>query len=196
MTIHNKNELVFFESFKKGDEKAFAHFYNTYFNKIQAFSIQFVYSEEEAQNLTQEAFIHLWENKENIASINGIQSFLYTYAKSKCLNYIRHDKVKDRFKNDVLNQKERELDSEILNSFSFDTLEFLELERLINEAVQNLPPKTRTVFIKKRFENKKNNEIAEEMNVTLKSVEAHMTKALKILKTKLSDYMLLLSLFI
>lgn len=189
-------ELHLFESFKEGDETAFTYFYDKYFRRITAFSIQFIYDKDEAENLAQEAFLHLWQNRETVESINGIQSFLYTYAKSKCLNMIRHNKVKDKFKSDVLNQKERELDIEILNSVQFDTLELTELERLIQESISDLPPKTREVFIKKRFENKKNAEIAEEMQVTLKAVEAHMTKALKILKTKLSDYLFLIFILI
>lgn len=196
MIDNNSFELNLFESFKKGDQAAFTYFYEKYFNRIQAFCIQFIYDRDEAENLAQEALLHLWQSRESVDSINGIQSFLYTYAKSKCLNTIRHNKVKDRFKNDVLNVKENELNIEILNSISFDTLELTELERIINESINDLPPKTREVFIKKRIENKKNAEIAEEMQVTLKAVEAHMTKALKILKTKLSDYLFLIFILI
>ncbi|OXB00922.1 RNA polymerase sigma-70 factor [Flavobacterium pectinovorum] len=196
MIDNNSFELNLFESFKEGDQAAFTYFYEKYFNRIQAFCVQFVYDKDEAENLAQEALLYLWQNKESVDSINGIQSFLYTYAKSKCLNMIRHNKVKDKFKSDVLNQKERELDIEVLNSIQFDTLELTELERIIHESINELPPKTREVFIKKRFENKKNAEIAEEMQVTLKAVEAHMTKALKILKTKLSDYLFLLFILI
>lgn len=196
MNNNSSFELNLFESFKKGDQAAFTYFYEKYFNRIQSFCVQFIYDKDEAENLAQEALLHLWQSRENIDSINGIQSFLYTYAKSKCLNTIRHNKVKDRFKNDLLNVKENELNIEILNSISFDTLELTELERIINESINNLPPKTREVFIKKRIENKKNAEIAEEMEVTLKAVEAHMTKALKILKTKLSDYLFLIFILI
>ncbi|MEO8534637.1 MAG: RNA polymerase sigma-70 factor [Flavobacterium sp.] len=196
MNSTNSLESDIFESFKKGNQTAFTYFYDKYFRRIQSFSVQFIYDKDEAENLAQEAFLHLWQNRENVDSINGIQSFLYTYAKSKCLNLIRHNKVKDKFKSDVLNEKERELNIEVLNSIQFDTLELTELERIINESINDLPPKTREVFIKKRFENKKNAEIAEEMQVTLKAVEAHMTKALKILKTKLSDYLFLLFILI
>lgn len=196
MNNNNSFELNLFESFKEGDETAFTYFYDKYFRRITTFSFQFIYDHDEAENLAQEVLLYLWQNRENVESINGIQSFLYTYAKSKCLNMIRHNKVKDKFKSEVLNQKERELDIEILNSVQFDTLELSELERLIQESISDLPPKTREVFIKKRFENKKNTEIAEEMQVTLKAVEAHMTKALKILKTKLSDYLFLIFILI
>ncbi len=195
----NKNvrfELDLFHSFKEGDETAFKFFYDKYFKRIQSFSIQFIYDQDEAENLAQEALLHLWQSRENVESINGIQAFLFTYAKSKCLNLIRHNKVKNKFKNDLLNHKERELNIEVLNSIQFDPLELTELERIIHESISYLPPKTREVFIKKRFENKKNAEIAEELGVSLKAVEAHMTKALKILKTRLSDYLFLIFILI
>lgn len=191
----NKNvrfELDLFHSFKEGDENAFNFFYDKYFRRIQSFSVQFIYDQDEAENLAQEALLHLWQNRENVESVNGIQAFLFTYAKSKCLNLIRHNKVKDKFKNDLLNHKERELNIEVLNSIQFDPLELTELERIIQESISDLPPKTREVFIKKRFENKKNAEIAEELGVSLKAVEAHMTKALKLLKSRLSDYLFLI----
>ena len=196
MNNNTSFELSLFKSFKEGDETAFKFFYDKYFRRIQSFSVQFIYDADEAENLAQEALLYLWQSRESVDSINGIQAFLFTYAKSKCLNLIRHNKVKDKFKNDLLNHKERELNIEVLNSVEFDTLELTELERIIQESISDLPPKTREVFIKKRFENKKNSEIAEEMGVSLKAVEAHMTKALKILKTKLSDYLFLIFILI
>ncbi|MEL1242418.1 RNA polymerase sigma-70 factor [Flavobacterium flavipallidum] len=190
MKINSNSELVFFESFKRGDEKAFAYFYEKYFNAIKSFCTSFIYDHDEAENITQEAFLNLWEKRADVMSLNGIPSFLYTYGKSKCLNAIRHNEVKKRFKNDVLNEKEKSLDLEILSSFSFDTLEVTELEKIIERSIAKLPLTTRTVFLKKRHEHKKNAEIAEEMQVSLKSVEAHMTKALKLLKNSLQDYFL------
>ncbi|WP_431241200.1 sigma factor [Flavobacterium sp. P21] len=148
-------ELNLFHSFKNGDETAFKYFYDKYFRRIQSFNFQFIHDQDEAENLAQEALLHLWQSRESVDSINGIQAFLFTYSKSKCLNLIRHNKVKDKFKNDLLNQKERELDIEVLNSIQFDTLELTELERIIQESIGDLPAKTREVFIKKRFENKK-----------------------------------------
>jgi RNA polymerase sigma-70 factor (ECF subfamily) len=186
---YNNSELLHFNTFKKGDERAFEYFFNTYYNNILGFCIQFLYDKDEAHSVTQESFLNLWLNREDIATINGITSFLYTFAKSKCLNVLRHQKVKEKYKNDTLNEKERLLNFEILKSMNFDTLALSELEALINKSIEELPEKTKLIFLKKRFENKKNQEIAKELNVSLKSVEAHMTKALKLLKDKLSDYL-------
>ncbi|WP_426091295.1 RNA polymerase sigma-70 factor [Flavobacterium sp. DSR3-2] len=185
----NHSELNQFKAFKEGDDIAFNFYFNKYYNRVLGFSIQFLYDKDEAKNVTQEAFLKLWINKDKIQTETGIQPFLFTYAKSICLNLLRHNKVKDRFKNDLLNQKERQLDTQILNSMHFDSLELTELEMLINKIIAELPEKTKQVYLKKRFEDKKNEEIAAEMGVSQKAVEAHMTKALKILKEQLSDYL-------
>jgi RNA polymerase sigma-70 factor (ECF subfamily) len=185
----NHSELNQFKAFKEGDDLAFNFYFNKYYNRVLGFSIQFLYDKDEAKNVSQEAFLKLWINKDKIQTETGIQPFLFTYAKSICLNLLRHNKVKDRFKNDLLNQKERQLDTQILNSMHFDSLELTELEVLINKVIADLPEKTKQVYLKKRFENKKNEEIAAEMGVSQKAVEAHMTKALKILKEQLSDYL-------
>lgn len=185
----NDNELLYFNNFQKGDEIAFEYFFNKHYNHVLGFCIQFIYDKEDATGITQESFLNLWLNRTNIETINGISSFLYTHAKSKCLNVIRHKKVKDRYENAVLNEKERELDFQLLKSLDFDTLALSELRDLINKSIDELPKTTRKVFLKKRFEDKKNKEIAQELNMSLKSVEAHMTKALKLLKEKLADYL-------
>jgi len=189
MKSYSQEELLHFNNLKKDDEKAFEYFFNKYYDSILGFCIQFIYYKPEAKGITQETFINLWTNRHQIEKINGIESFLYTYAKSKCLNAIRDNKVKERYKSKALNEKERALDYEILNSMNFDSIALTELEELITKSIQDLPEKAKVVFFKKRFENKKNKEIANELNVTVKTVEAHMTTALKILKVKLSEYL-------
>ncbi|MBD0830859.1 RNA polymerase sigma-70 factor [Aestuariibaculum sediminum] len=182
------NEILIFKSFKKGDDLAFEYFFNKYYGNIVGFCMQFIYDEEESKNITQEAFLNLWINRSKINLPTGINSFLYTYAKSKCLNLLRSKKIREKYKNETLNKRESLLNQEVLNSFDFDSMDFSELEQIIHESIENLPKKTKEIFIKKRFENKKNKEIAHELDVSLKTVESHMTKALKALKTNLSPY--------
>jgi len=185
----NNNESLHFINFKKGNELAFEYFFNKYYSQILGFGIQFLHDKEEAKGITQEAFINLWLNKDKISTDPGIRSFLYTYAKSKCLNSIKHQKVKEKYKSQTLNKKERDLDHQILKSMKFDSLSLTELEALVHKSIEELPDKTKQIFIKKRFENKKNKEISEEMEISLKTVESHITKALKVLKIKLSPYL-------
>lgn len=189
MKLYSKEELLQLNKLKKGNEKAFEYFFNKYYDSILGFCIQFIYNKPEAKGITQEAFINIWSSRQQIEKINGIESFLYTYAKSKCLNVIRDNKVKERYKSKTLNKKERALDYDILKSMNFDSLALTELEELITKSIDDLPEKSKVVFYKKRYENKKNKEIAQDLNVTVKTVEAHMTTALKILRLKLTEYL-------
>jgi len=182
-------EILKFVNFKKGNEDAYEYFFLKFYNHIVGFCVQFIYNENDAKGLAQEAFLNLWNQREKIKNINGISSFLYTYSKSKCLNIIRHRKVKEKYINNTLNKKEAFLNQEVLQSLQFDSLTFIELEELVFSSIEELPAKTKEIFKQKRFENKKNREIADEMNISIKTVELHFSNAIKVLKTKLSDYL-------
>ena len=182
-------DAYFLLRLKNGDETAFEQIFQDDFNRIVGFCLQFVADKEQAKNLAQEAFIKLWLNRSKIESVNGIRSFLYTSAKSDCLNYIRHQKVISNYQNKKLQIIEDELNREVLESFDFDQLEFLELEKMIGQAINELSEKCRQVFMLSRIEGKKNSEIAIELNISVKAVEANMTRALKTLQVKLAEYL-------
>lgn len=175
--------------FKNGDELAFEKIFRSNHEQIVGFCLQFVYDEDKARNLAQEVFINLWLNREKIETLNGIRAFLYTFAKSACLNDIRHRKVVRRYEDEHLQFKEDDLDRDVLESMDFGSLEFSELEELIRQAINGLSDKCRRVFMMSRFDGKMNKEIADELNISVKAVEANMTRALKTLRIKLTDYL-------
>lgn len=179
----------FFSRFKSGDELAFEQVFKSNYNQLSGFCQQFVHDQDKAQSLAQETFIHLWFNREKINTLNGIRSFLYTYAKSTCLNYLRHQKVINKYEDNYLQEKEKRLDVEVLESFDFQSLEFSELEKLIEQSINELSERCRMVFRMSRFEGKMNKEIAEELDISVKSVEANITRALKTLKNNLSEFL-------
>lgn len=186
LTPRQSDDLLFYD-LKSGNEKAFTYFFKKYNGALVGFCLTFLYDKDQSTSIAQEAFISLWQNKDKLETVNGIKSFLYTAAKSKCLNVLRHEKVVTRYKSQTLLEKERQLNIEVLNSFEFDSLTFKELQESINKAIEDLPETTKTVFKKSRFENMKNKDIALDMKISIKTVEAHMTKAIKVLKSKLSD---------
>ena len=181
-----------FLQFREGDRRAFEYYFKEYYNSIVGFAIQFIGDKDKAGSIAQDAFIKLWENREKVQKINGIRSFLYTSVKTDCLNLIRHNKVVRKYESKQLQARESSLHTEILNSLNFDSVTFSELESLIEKSIEELPDKCKLVFVKKRFENKKNKEIADELGITLKAVEANITRATKFLKLRLSHYVLLI----
>jgi RNA polymerase sigma-70 factor (ECF subfamily) len=175
--------------FKDGDQLAFEKIFKSNNIQLVNFCNHFISDIDKSKSLAQEAFVNLWLNRQKIETFNGIKAFLYTYARSGCLNYIRHRKVVSRYENLQLQQKEDSINSEVLESFDFNSLEFIELEELIMKLIHDLPDQCRKVFMLSRFEGKKNKEIAEDLNITIKSVEANITRALKSLRTDLSEYL-------
>lgn len=191
-TIKLISEEQRFISFKRGDRRAFEFYFDFYFGKITGFCTQFLGDEDEAQSVAQDAFIKLWLNRGKVEKISGVKSFLYTSAKTQCLDVLRHRAVKGKYLNIKLNEQEITFNSEILSSMYFDNVSFSELEALVEKTILKLPLKCKTVFIKSRYENKKNHEIAEELNVSIKAVEANITRALKYFRIELSDYIVFL----
>jgi RNA polymerase sigma-70 factor (ECF subfamily) len=189
--INDQSEMndFFLLRFKNGDEIAFEKIFKSNTPQIVGFCNQFISDWDKSKSLAQEAFINLWLNREKIETLNGIKAFLYTYARSSCLNYIRHRKVISKYEDLQLQSKEDLLNSEVLESFDFNSLEFIELEELIMRSINDLPDQCRRVFMLSRFEGKMNKEIAEELDISIKSVEANMTRALKALRGNLVDYL-------
>ncbi|MFV0591705.1 MAG: RNA polymerase sigma-70 factor [Draconibacterium sp.] len=187
MSFIDSNKSINLTSFKNGDEQEFELIFADNYERIVGFCIQFIPDREEAKNIAQQAFIKLWLNREDVNTCNGICAFLFTAARSECLNFLRHQKYKQQYQDQQIKEKERQLNQEILESFQFERLEFIELEEMINTALQKLPERCRQVFEKSRFEGKKNREIAEELDIALKSVESNITRAIKILRSELKE---------
>ncbi|MCT4644224.1 MAG: RNA polymerase sigma-70 factor [Carboxylicivirga sp.] len=185
----NEMELLLLHQLKEGDEAAYKILFTKYYESIVGFCKHFLFDLDSSQGIAQEAFLKLWLNRDKINKFNGIQSFLYTAAKSGCLNHIRHQKVEKKYQDSFLQSYEENLNCEILESFSFDNVEYKELDELIRESILELPDRCREVFEKKRFEEKKTKEIAQELNISEKAVEANMTRALSLLRKKLSNYL-------
>ena len=186
----DEKEQKFFYDLKEGDEKAFEYFYKLYYNRISCFCKQFIYDRDKANCIAQEVFIKLWLKKCQIKKMEGVKSFLFTVAKNECLNLLKHRKIILNYQNTLVNKKEIQLNIAVLNAMEFDTATISELEKLIQNAIDSLPKQSKRVFLMKRFELKKNKDIAKELNITVKAVEANMTRALLHLKNILSDYIL------
>jgi len=176
---------LFLSRFQSGDEVVFEKIFKSWYNQINGFCLYFLGEPEKAAGISQEAFINLWLNRQKIETLNGISSFLYTNARSVCLNYIRHKRVVSKYNVQYLQEKEDQLNKEVLESFDFNSLEYLELEEIINQSIAKLPEKCRRVFTMSRMEGKKNKEIAEELQISVKAVEADITRALKIMRADL-----------
>ncbi len=168
------------------DNKYFEKIFKEFFNPLVYYAQKFIADQDSAKDIVHSVFINLWEKRDNISLDKSLKSYLYTAVHNRCLNHIR-DRAKF-IKDDAS-------DLEFLNSMSTEddlAFETAETESRINSAINTLPDRCREVFMLKRFEEKKYSEIADLLKISVKTVEAQMSKALRILRVELKDYLVLL----
>jgi len=167
-------------------EKKFEELFKLHFVPLCAYGRKYIYDIDAVKEIVHDVYINLWDKRKSIDTDKPVKSYLYTSVHNRCLNYIRDNKKFDRGNVEIENIN---LDSNWENS---DKLVEAELENNIKMAIDSLPPKCREVFMLNRFENLKYAEVAKKLNISVKTVEAQISKALKILKEKLADYLTVL----
>jgi RNA polymerase sigma-70 factor (ECF subfamily) len=176
---------------RNGVKETYRHLYHQYYSMLFNLAYQYLDDADDAKEIVQNAFLKLWEIKGQLKDNSNLKNYLYTLVKNGCLNQIKRKQIVNNHNNNI-KQRELELQYESLSRMSFDYMEIEELKNKIEEAVSNLPEHCRKVFCMSRYEGFKNTEIAEKLNISEKTVEAHMTKALKSLRVALKDYLPLL----
>lgn len=169
----------------------FERMYRDYFTRTLFFARQYLSDPEEARDIAQETFLTLWEKRAEIRPDLSIQAFILTITRHKCLNALRK-KIAEQKYSDSLTARETMADYSALADDTFDTVQMQELERLIGQALSELPEKTRTIHTMSRDQEMTYEEIAQKIGLSVKSVEYHMSKALAHMRNKLKDYLILL----
>lgn len=181
-------DLHLFESIQKGDKKVFDSFFVQYYPKLCAYASQFV-SEEDAEEITQDVMVWLWENRKNIVVETSLSSYLFKAVRNKCLNSINKNKIKERVHLSVANSNQNLIDDP-----DFYIVE--ELTQKVEEALKRLPDTYREAFILSRIEGKTYKEVAGLLGVSSKTIDYRIQQSLKILRVELKDYLPLLLSFL
>ncbi len=163
---------------KKDNHDSFQKLFEFYSVPLFKFAIGYLKSREITEDLVQEVFLKIWDNRRNIKTNTSFQSYLFTIA----LNAVRKYFNKLSQQNDYKHQIVIELSN---NNYDLDkNLDYESLLDKLDEFITKMPEKRREVFIKKKYEEKSLKEIAEELSITTKTVEYHITEAMKNLKTE------------
>ena len=159
-----------------------------FYPSLCVFAERYVSSPEASEDIVQETFYNLWKNRKKIEVTSSFRNLLITSVKNSCVDYLRKQSVRRI-------HSERQIYHE-----NIDTPEEIytvsELEEMLKTALDRLPPNVRKAFELSRFENMTYNKIAEEMDVSPKTVEAYISKALSVLRVELKDYLPLTLLFL
>lgn len=161
---------------------------------MKHFALEYVLSEEEAENIVQDVFTELWERNELLTYNINLIAFLFTSIKNRCIDHLRHQVVVREAVNQIQEEYQMTLRVKLTSLELFDQslLSEQEIEKIVTDIIDSLPEKCREIFIKSKIEGKKQKEIALELNISLKTVENQMNIAYKKLKAELKDYLPLL----
>lgn len=168
-----------FRKIKNGDIAAFSQLFDETYTPLCFFANKYIYDMDKSRSLVQQVFVNLWVKQKKLKVHSSPKTYLYQSVKNRCIDYLRKEK-KPIFEPGF---------QAIYESVPFqDLVEEAEINERINTAIYELPEKCREIFMLCRFEGLKYAEIAEKLNISVKTVEMQMGIALKKLRTKLSDY--------
>jgi RNA polymerase sigma-70 factor (ECF subfamily) len=185
-----EDEKFLFEKIRIGDEAAFKVIYNRFAPRLYYFVYEYVPQNDIVENIVQDTFMALWDKRSKLADNTNLGAYLFTVAKNNCLYKLRDQRYKQKlFESANINEPELKANLVALDVLDTSVIAFTEIEQIIRDTLNQLPPQCRTVFNLSRFEEKKNKEIADELGISLKAVEAHISKALKLFRVSLKDYL-------
>lgn len=171
--------------------KAFNELFVKYHGLFVRFANTYLQDEAAAEDVAVDGIMYYWENRHALSSDSNIPAYILEAIKHKCLNYLRHLRVREDVEQHIQEHQQRVNTLRIITLEACDPQEIfsLEAQQLIDEGLAMMSDKTRQIFIMSRYENKTYSEIADYFSLSVKSVEFHISKALKILRVKLKDYM-------
>jgi RNA polymerase sigma-70 factor (ECF subfamily) len=186
--LDKKSEKQIIEKLSRGDKIAFGMLFSTYHERLYLFAIHYLNNKETAEDIIQDVFGYVWEKHPELINVNNLSSWLYTITKNHCLKKIKHFKMIQRH-SDELKKRQMDIVRGALENLDASPIIFEEIKKIMDATLESLPPQVRRIFEMSRFENKKNREISDQLGISIKTVEANMSKALKVLRRRLNPYL-------
>lgn len=175
----------------------FEEMYLSFFAKMKRFALQYVIREEDAENIVQDIFFELWEKQLEFTSFVNLNGFLFMMLKNRCIDFLRRKTLEQQAAEEIQSEYIRtlRLKLESLETLDNKFLNDNDIDTVIQNAIESLPEKCREIFVMNKIEGKKQKVIAQELSISINTVESQMAIAYKKLKEALKDHMLLLLFF-
>ena len=170
------------------DDQAFEQLFKAHYRGLHAYAHTILRNEHLAEEMVQGMFLKFWEKRELLNIQSSIKAYLYRSVYNDSMNYLKHQKIKTKYQDFTLHSMDTSHEP------ASAKVELSQLEMKLKEALNELPEHCRTIFQMSRFEELKYREIADQLGLSIKTVENQMGKALRILRLKLADYVTLLAL--
>ncbi|MDR3180624.1 MAG: RNA polymerase sigma-70 factor [Prevotellaceae bacterium] len=167
------------EKLAQGDHATFRGLFMQYFPKLKIFIAGLVKSEAIAEELSQDIFVKIWEKRKALTTVQSFNAYIYRMAKNAVLNHFQHEHIKERYIGQVSSDSPVSAD---------ELFQAKETELLIQLTVAKMPTKRRTIFELSRRSQLKNEEIAQKLQLSKKTVENHLTLALNEIREALKNF--------
>lgn len=187
-TLDTDNQLL--KQFQQGNVNAYEQLFKKYYEPLTLYAVRYLGDYAESEEVIQDLFCNLWEKRDTLNVSTAVKPYLFGAVRNNCLRWLKHQKVRSKHQQEVLT-----LHSEN-NIEQMDIMVELELMESIDTSINKLPEQRQKIFKMSRFEDKKYKDIAEQLNISIKTVEAQMSKALKFLRTELADFLPVLIIFL
>lgn len=183
--IRKADEL--FDLIKQDDQQALDKLFTIYFARLNDFAKKITGAEIISQDIVQEVFLKIWENRASIKVVN-IEAYIFRLVRNRCIDYLKHQKVENKRMEKIhVHSKFEELYRiDFIGNEPYMLIE-KELQLQIEKTIQSLPERCREVFIHSRIYGLKNKEVAEKLNISIKNVERHLSRALQSFRENLSE---------
>ncbi|NDW08445.1 RNA polymerase sigma-70 factor [Dysgonomonas sp. 520] len=181
MKNNNRIDIKTLQALKDGDHKAFEKVFIAYYNKTKAFIFGYLKSESDAEELAEDLFVSLWENRRNINTTKSFGFYLHTIARNAAINFLKHKYLHNTYLSNVQYTEH--------SSTSEEELIAKELGLLIDDLVDKMPEQRKRIYILSRNEGFTNTEIAEKLNTTKRNVESQLSLALKEIRKAISSFL-------
>jgi RNA polymerase sigma-70 factor (ECF subfamily) len=180
--------------YKLMEKHDFECLYLFYYPKLVRFSQGYVLSKEDAENIVQDVFLIIWEQRHSLSHLQNPNAYLFKLVKNKCIDFLRHKIMTAEKKQTLQDDCMREYGYNLFAMEQFDenNLAEADIDRLIHESIQSLPEKCREIFILSRFEGMTHQKIADKYRISPSTVNNQITLAMKKLKEKLKDILSLI----
>lgn len=174
----------------KVDPSGFRNFYHLYYNRCFLFAKSYVFDDWVAEDIASEALIKIWEITKT-KEIENPKILLFTILKHKSLDYLKHEAIKQNALATFSEYGKRDMEIRISTLEASDPEKIFaeDIQQIIRRTLDKLPEQTRIVFEMNRFRNLSKKEIAANLGITVKGVDYHISKALKLLRENLKDYL-------
>ena len=174
------------ELIKQGDTGAFKTLFDSVYPQLYIYCRRFIPDPEEAKDILQNVFLRFWEKREDIDIHTSLNAYLYRSIQNECLNYLRSIKSIEVCQSETISLLLRD---EVEDDDPHSILSVIEIENIMENTIEELPTQCKSIFKLSRINGIKNQEIADKLDISVRTVETQIYRALKTLKSRLKDYL-------